>query len=135
MGDKATYPARLKRADSFKPWFFKVVRNRHLNRVRRLKLARRFQFHAVPENSVDLSERTVERSKLTDALDTLAAEEREALILFEVEGFQLRDIAKIQRRSVATIKYRLRQGRNKLRLAYFSDTPRPSAGAIPVKDE
>lgn len=29
----------LRRADSFKPWFFRVMRNRYLNRARRLRLA------------------------------------------------------------------------------------------------
>jgi RNA polymerase sigma-70 factor (ECF subfamily) len=125
----------LRRAESFKPWFFRIVRNRHLNNARRRKLAYRFSFEVELNHTMGLDEQAAERAKLFGALNELNPEEREALVLYEVEGFQLRDIARIQGRSVATIKYRLRQGRNKLRTAYFSDIPPPSARTIPAQDD
>ena len=125
----------LRNADCFKPWFFRVLRNRRINRAQRLKLAYRFALDINPNSDAAFDEQTVERAKLLDALNALAPEEREALILFEVEGLQIRDIAMIQRRSVPAIKYRLRRGREKLRAAYFSDMPLPSAEPIPIQDE
>jgi RNA polymerase sigma-70 factor (ECF subfamily) len=125
----------LRKADSFKPWLFRIVRNNHLNRARRQKISKKFEFYAVPESTGSLDERAAERAKLSGALAVLSAEEREALILFEVEGFQIKEIAKLQRRAVQTIKYRLRQARDKLRTAYFSDTPPPAGRAVPVRDD
>jgi RNA polymerase sigma-70 factor (ECF subfamily) len=125
----------LRRADSFKPWFFRVVRNRHLNRARSTKLAERFKFDFQPRVTQPPDYRTIEREKLIGALDELTPVERETVVLYEVEGFLIRDIARIQRCSVATIKYRLRQGRNKLRAAYFSDFTPPASNTIPARDE
>ncbi len=125
----------LRRADSFKPWFFRIARNRHINKMRRLKLSRRFLFHVTPETSIQVDERVAERAKLKDAMDVLSPEEREALLLFEVDGFLIKDIARIQHRSISTIKYRLRQGRDKLRNAYFSDTSPPTAWPVPARDD
>ena len=125
----------LHNADSFKPWFFRILRNRCINRAHRLKLAYRFALDITPNTDAGFDEQTVERAKLFDALNGLTPEEREALVLFEVEGLQIRDIAHVQGRSIPTIKYRLRQGRDKLRTAYFSDQPQPTAEAVPVQDE
>ena len=122
----------LRKADSFKPWFFRIVRNNHLNKARRQKISKKFEFYAVPESTGGLDDRAAERAKMGNALAVLSPEEREALILFEVEGFQIKEIAKLQRRAVQTIKYRLRQAREKLRAAYFSDSPPPAGRAIPV---
>jgi RNA polymerase sigma factor (sigma-70 family) len=89
----------LRNPDSFKPWLFQVIRNRYLNNIRHAKSANRFNFK-VEDNSADcIDGASAERAKLFDALNNLTAEEREALILFEVEGLRLRDIAHIQHRT------------------------------------
>jgi len=125
----------LRNAGSFKPWLFRVIRNRYLNRVRNAKTTNRFNF-AVEGDSTDcIDDATAERAKLLNALSGLSPEEREALILFEVEDLPIRDIAHIQRRSVPAIKYRLRRGRRKLRAAYISDSIRRAPINIPSKDE
>jgi len=125
----------LHSADSFKPWFFRILRNRFINRAKRLKLAYRFNLDIERNSNLGFDEQTVERAKLLNALNNLTAEEREALILFEVEGLRVHDIAQIQHRSVPTIKYRLRRGREKLRDAYFADLPRPMAKTVPAQDD
>ena len=120
----------LRNPDSFKPWFFRIIHNRHLNHIRRSKVAGKFEFH-VDESPVDcLDEVVTERAKLVDALNKLKPKEREALILFEVEGMTLRDIAHIQGRSLPAIKYRLRVGRRKFREAYLSDSPEAATRTI-----
>jgi len=125
----------LHNAGSFKPWFFHILRNRCINRAHRLKLAHRFTLEINPNSDAGFDEQTVERAKLLNALSGLSPEEREALILFEVEDFPIRDIAHIQRRSVPAIKYRLRRGREKLRAAYFSDVVQPTSDSIPAQDD
>ncbi len=125
----------LRRADSFKPWFFRVIRNRHLNKVRNAKTGERFNFVLPRAVTNPTDDATIEREKLMIALNELSPVEREAVILYEVEGFPIREIARIQKRSAATVKYRLRHGRRKLRAAYFSDVPPPAASTIQTQDE
>jgi RNA polymerase sigma factor (sigma-70 family) len=48
--------AGLRRAESFKPWFFRVLRNRHLNKARRAKLANRYSFNFEIEHIATLRE-------------------------------------------------------------------------------
>lgn len=110
----------------FKPWFFRIILNRYLNSIRKNKASKRTISDITPEAPVEVDTLVTERAKLLDALGVLGPEEREALILFEVEGFELRDIARIQKRKVPAVKYLLRKARHKLRKAYFSDTPMPS---------
>jgi len=111
----------LRNPGSFKAWFFRIIHNRHLNNIRRANTSGKFEFHVdeYPVNCID--EITAERAKLVDALNKLNPREREALILYEVEGMQLRDIASIQGRSLSAIKYRMRVGRRTFREAYFTD--------------
>ena len=120
----------LRNPDSFKPWFFRIIHNRHLNHIRRSKVVGKFEFH-VDVTSVDcLDEIVTERAMLVDALNKLNPLEREALILFEVEEMLLRDIASIQGRSVPATKYRLHVGRAKFREAYLSNSPEAATGTI-----
>jgi RNA polymerase sigma-70 factor (ECF subfamily) len=116
----------LRNEENFKPWFFRIILNRHLNSLRKDKASKRSVTETAPEAPIEVDTLVTERAKLLDALSVLAPEEREALILFEVEGFELRDIARIQKRNVPAVKYSLKKARRKLRIAYFSDTPPPS---------
>ena len=113
----------LRNEENFKPWFFRIILNRYLNSLRRNKASKRTVSDTTPDAPIEVDTLVTERAKLLDALGVLGPEEREALILFEVEGFELRDIARIQKRNVAAVKYLLRKARHKLRIAYFSDTP------------
>ena len=116
--------------EKFKPWFFRIILNRYLNNLRSNKASKRIVTDTTPEAPVEVDTLVTERAKLLDALGVLDPEEREALILFEVEGFELRDIARIQKRNVAAVKYLLRKARHKLRIAYFADTPPPSTPEV-----
>ncbi|MEM9836534.1 MAG: RNA polymerase sigma factor [Bacteroidota bacterium] len=51
---------------------------------------------------------------LYKALDRLPAKQREAVILFEITGFSMREIADLQGQSVAAIKMKVSRGRKKL---------------------
>ena len=124
----------LKNEENFKPWFFRIILNRYLNSIRRNKTSERIISDITPEIPVEVDTAVTERAKLLDALGALGPEEREALILFEVEGFELRDIARIQHRKVPAVKYSLKKARRKLRNAYFSDTA-PSSTPRETNDE
>ena len=51
-------------------------------------------------------------------LASLAAEQREAVVLFEVDGFSIEEIAAMQRVSISAVKSRLTRGRERLRVFY-----------------
>lgn len=52
---------------------------------------------------------------LLKAMEQLPARQQEALILFEVSGFSLQEVADIQESSIAAVKTRLHRSRHKLR--------------------
>lgn len=51
---------------------------------------------------------------LYSALNELPEKQKEALVLFEISGFSIREIAAIQNSSESAIKQRLKRGREKL---------------------
>ncbi|HOY94441.1 MAG TPA: sigma-70 family RNA polymerase sigma factor [Catalimonadaceae bacterium] len=59
---------------------------------------------------------------LYEALNQLGEKERECLILFEISGFSVREVAEIQNESDTAIKSRLSRGRQKLK-ALLEDEP------------
>ena len=52
---------------------------------------------------------------LLKAMDQLPSQQKEALLLFEVSGFSIQEVAEIQESSVAAVKTRLHRSRKKLR--------------------
>jgi len=75
------------------------------------------------------------------ALANLDAEQREAVVLHEIEGFSVEEIAEMQGVTSSAVKSRLARGREKLRRFYlrFTTAPRietPTAGTMawPTKE-
>ncbi len=61
------------------------------------------------------------------ALAQLSEDQRESIILFEISGFSIKEIAKIQNSSESAVKQRLRRGRVKLKeILTFVHTDKPS---------
>jgi RNA polymerase sigma-70 factor (ECF subfamily) len=56
--------------------------------------------------------------RATAALATLEPAQREAIVLFELHGYSIDEIAEIQRASVPAVKSRLTRGRDRLRQFY-----------------
>ena len=52
---------------------------------------------------------------LHQALAQLSDEQRESIILFEISGFSIKEISKIQETSESSVKQRLRRGRIRLK--------------------
>ena len=61
----------------------------------------------------------------------LPAVQREAVVLFEIEGFSVEEIAAMQEVTVSAVKSRLARGRDRLRRAYqrlgLAPSPRQAA--------
>lgn len=118
LRDEAVFPA----------WFYKVLLSVHRNRARRalfrgLLSLSWAEAEGVPEPAVPaagearLDEQRRSR-RLRRALSRLPAEQREAVVLFELEELSLDEVAALQGTSVTAVKTRLSRGRKRLRDHY-----------------
>jgi RNA polymerase sigma-70 factor (ECF subfamily) len=110
----------LREPDKFRSWFYAVLLNVHRAR-HRLSFWRRL----VPlEDSraelvvPDESDALAGAQRMARALATLAPQEREAIVLFELEGFSLEELAALQQSSLSAVKSRLVRARGRLRRHY-----------------
>ncbi len=63
--------------------------------------------HSNPESMVEIH-------FLYESLAKISEEQREAIILFEISGFSIKEIAELQNASESAVKQRLKRGRDKL---------------------
>lgn len=80
---------------------------------------------ASPEQSTDAA---IVRA----AIQRLPLPSREALLLFEVDGLSVDEIARIQESSVSAVKVRLMRARRTVAQRLQSDTPTPAAASLPT---
>jgi RNA polymerase sigma-70 factor (ECF subfamily) len=121
--------AMLRDDAAFKPWLFRIVVTVHRNRLRRA-FWRRFlplpEQLALDEPATSGDYRVSEWSpdaaeaarRAREALTTLPTVQREAIVLYEIEGWQVDEIAVLQRCSASAVKSRLARGRDRLRAYY-----------------
>ena len=118
---------------AFRSWLYRVIVSVHRNRCRRafwrrlLPLGDRIEADAVGvglEMALDyrVSDWRPDAGDATEraraALAVLPAEQRESIVLFEIEGWQVEEIAELHRVSVSAVKSRLARGRARLRAYY-----------------
>lgn len=115
----------LRDPDRFPAWFWAVLLSVHRNRARR-ELWRRFLplddlppggEPAGPDGNRREEER-VSAARAAAALARLPAVQREAVVLHEIEGFGVEEIAAMQGVTVSAVKSRLARGRERLRRHY-----------------
>jgi RNA polymerase sigma-70 factor (ECF subfamily) len=110
----------LRDGERMRGWLLQVQRTVHLNRAR--GLARRLEIlkgglSESEQPSRDLEAELTERGfadELDDALERLAPELRDALLLREVEGLGYEEIAEVQQCPVGTVRSRLARARRTL---------------------
>jgi RNA polymerase sigma-70 factor (ECF subfamily) len=118
---------------AFRTWLYRIVITKHRSRSRRAFWRRLLP---LPDTSAD-PDRAVEHLYRTEAwspgaadanrraraaLARLPAVAREAIVLFEIEGWQIDEIAALHQTSLSAIKSRLSRGRALLR-ALYDDEP------------
>lgn len=126
---------------SFRAWIFRIVTNRALDRIRSRKRHPEVALDppADEEGSwaepaapgPDLASIAGDREALRaveEALATIPAEQRAALLLRDVEGFAYEEIATITATEVGTVKSRIHRGRLAVRNVLVSRGWRGSAG-------
>jgi RNA polymerase sigma-70 factor (ECF subfamily) len=114
----------LKNRNRFRQWLCSIIVNEHRSCCRRERLRRLIGLspqHQGTANSPD-PDRII---RLRQCLQRLTPAKREAVVLFEVEGFTIEEIAEIQRISATAAKTRVSRARRELKELFPGDRPRP----------
>ena len=123
----------LREASRFRSWFFAVLLSRHRSRLRRVSrdAIRLSSLRVLGENSAEIGQDGYEErwraERAARALARLAPVEREAIVLFEIEGFSIAETAELQGATLSAVKSRLARGREKLRRFYLRLAEQESA--------
>ena len=126
----------LKDASRFRQWMCAIIVNEHRNYCRKERLRRLLRLSTQREKVDSGLARTDPHGYSRDAAQTvrlrrclarLSARKREALIMFEVEGFPLAEIAEIQHCSLAAVKTRVSRARRELRRLFVGGKSSPAA--------
>lgn len=128
---------------SFRAWVFRIVTNRALDRLRSRKRHPELPLEPPSESDdavswaepvapgPELADLAADREALRvveDALATIPADQRAALLLRDVEGFAYDEIATITSSEIGTVKSRIHRGRLAVRNILISRGWRGSTG-------
>ena len=115
----------LREESKFRSWFFATLLSRHRSRVRRprrdstsIEEAIDRGDEPVGEDGSAWEEERRGARRAACALASLKPEQREAIVLHEIEGFSVEETAELQRVTLSAVKSRLTRGREKLRRFY-----------------
>jgi RNA polymerase sigma-70 factor (ECF subfamily) len=122
----------LRDETAFKPWLYRIIVTSHRNLTRRS-----FWRRLVPLDDHDASGEafgdTLDGAQRAQrALGGIPPEQREAIVLFEVEGWTIDEIAAIQATSASAVKSRLSRGRERLREIYTRRLGVSAPAALPA---
>ncbi len=117
---------------AFRPWLYRIVISVHRSHCRRAFWRRLIPIGEAAHVDDDEAEHlyrsdgwTVDAAEANrrarNALGKLGAAQREAIVLFEIEGWLVDEIAVLQGVSVSAVKSRLARGREQLRALYEAD--------------
>ncbi len=127
----------LRDETAFKSWLYRIIVTSHHNSVRRSFWRRLVPFsdHEPPASADDaIDEALGGAQRAARALSTLPAAQREAIILFEIEGWTVEQIASVQSCSVSAVKSRLARGRERLRHVYLHRLGGEALAALPAPE-
>jgi RNA polymerase sigma-70 factor (ECF subfamily) len=111
--------AQFQPGTNLKAWLLTILRNHYINNVRR----RRFEVEPmgdIPDSALPVAatqDTTIEINEVGRALQTLAVEHREILVLVSAAGMSYEEAAEVCGVAVGTIKSRLNRARNELKKA------------------
>jgi RNA polymerase sigma-70 factor (ECF subfamily) len=111
---------------AFPAWFYRIMLNQHRTRSRRGFWRRLVALDDAGERDVafagddgaawEAARHSAERMRR--ALATLPADQREAIVLFEIDGYTLEEVADLQGVGLSAVKSRLSRARARLRRHY-----------------
>ena len=98
----------------FRSWLFKIAHNTFLNHMARQRTTESIdEARTLVSNTA--ADSSFEHQDLYLALRTLPPKERSAITLFYLNGYSIKDIAKITDASEGAVKTQLSRGRDKLK--------------------
>lgn len=109
--------SRVSDYDAFGGWVYRISRNVAISHVRQSSSSVDFVTLQTLKEPVDQWNRLAAREKvraLYVAMDCISEEQREAIIMYEIEGNTLQEIADYTDTSINTIASRVRRGREQL---------------------
>ncbi len=104
--------------NSFKQWVLKIISNTHKSQCRLVWLKRLVGIEALETEPTPEELPYEEKELVRLSLRNLPEKQREALILFEVLGMSVMEIAEIQKVTLSAVKSRLARGREALQKRY-----------------
>ena len=141
----------LRDESRFRSWFFATLLSRHRSRVRRPRrewvpigdtLGRRDE--PVGQDGTMWEEERRRAERAARALGGLAPVQREAIVLHDIDGFSVEEVADMQGVTLSAVKSRLARGREQLRRFYLRcareselsrlETLPAGAAALPAKE-
>lgn len=114
----------------FSTWIYRITANTCIDEMRRRKGKQSFSLEEELENEEGSMQRQVadagetpeesilreeQKSEILQALDSLSAEHKAAVILRDIKGLSYEEIAEILELSLGTVKSRISRGRNQLK--------------------
>ncbi|MFH2037134.1 MAG: RNA polymerase sigma factor [Candidatus Zixiibacteriota bacterium] len=108
---------RLKKVESFKYWLYRIVNNNFKSRFRMGWWKKVFNSDHLGELpwTTDPSGQYDARRKIDYALASLSTDDRMLVVLSEIEGWKITELAEIFAKTEGTIKMRLMRARDKMR--------------------
>ncbi len=125
---------QIEQRGRFLHYLIRSARNRSISNWRK----RRFKAELTERHARRLLAQQVSPEVLLDiqllyrTLDKLPEKQRDALVLFEVSGFSMKEIAEIQQTTVGAVKTKISRGRSRLRelLAEHTDSVGSLIGSL-----
>ena len=107
---------RLKKTGSFLFFLLGIAKRIYLNGNRRQKFKGEYNSQKVAqiEDESAHPDKQMDAALLYELLEELPLAQKEALVLFEINGFNLQEVADLQKSSLSAVKSRLARGRQKL---------------------
>ena len=113
----------LKNDEAFLSFLFSIASNLLAKKNRRLKFKAEYhesEAFKLKDEGID-AETRLDVAILYGALNELSKVQKEALILFEISGFSIKEVAEIQKVKLSAVKQRLKRGRENLAIIFKSD--------------
>ena len=107
---------QLKELSAFKPWFFRIAVNCGINRYRTPWHRRIFPMtESVPVSRIDPRGEHEARRLLDRALKELSSDDRALIILHDLQGWPMPDLAAMLKMPEGTVKVRIFRAKQKMR--------------------
>lgn len=114
---------QLKEKKAFLSFMFTIARNIVNNKLRRQKFLGKYNeqhVYSIPDEGMN-PETKHDVEILYQMLNELPDKQKEAIILFEISGFSIKEVADIQSAKESAVKQRLKRGRENLANKFKSD--------------